>query len=139
MRMVFYSLCLLVIGGLAWIRLAPSDPAHWHADPKVTADQDLANGVRRRIPATSDSFQDLHQLILETPRTDVLIGSPDEGKVTYVTRSLWFGFPDYTTIKANGDVLELWARQRFGMEDLGVNKARVDGWLETLQAEENSN
>ncbi len=130
--MAFFLFCLVVVAGLAWIRLAPSDPAIWHVDPKVTADQDLAGGVRRRIPVADVTFDQLHRVILETPRTDVLTGGPDEDKVTYVTRSIWLGFPDYTTVKANGDVLELWARSRFGTSDLGVNKARVDGWLSAL-------
>src|SRR6056297_1047049 len=98
--MVFLVIVLLIAGGLAWIRLAPSDPADWNVDPKVTSDQDLANGVRRRIPATEDAFTRLHGIILETPRTDVL---------------------------------ELWARARFGQSDLGVNKARVEGWLAELR------
>lgn len=133
--MFFFLLVILVVGGLAWIRLAPSDPAVWHVDPQVTADQDLAAGVRRRISgAGPDGFMRLHTIILSTPRTDVLAGSPDEGQVTYVTRSQWMGFPDYTTVRENGEVLELWARARFGTSDLGVNKARVEGWLAELRA-----
>lgn len=133
--MVFFILLLLVLGGFAWIRLAPSDPVDWNVDPKVTADQDLAGGVRRRIPAEADSFARLHTIILETPRTEVLAGTLAEGQITYVTRSQWMGFPDYTTVRANDDVLELWARSRFGQSDLGVNKARVEGWLARLRAE----
>ena len=30
--MVLWLLALAVIGALAWIRLAPSDPARWHLD-----------------------------------------------------------------------------------------------------------
>jgi uncharacterized protein (DUF1499 family) len=128
--MIVFIVILLAAGGLAWIRLAPSDPAVWHVDPKVTADQDLAAGVRRRIPARDDTFTRLHALILETPRTEILAGSQAEGQVTYVTRSQWMGFPDYTTVRANGAQLELWARSRFGQSDLGVNKARVEIWLD---------
>lgn len=130
--MVFFILCVVVIGGLAWIRLAPSDPAQWNVDPKVTADQDLASGVRRRIPGGAAEMARLHALILETPRTEVLAGSPEAGRVTYVTRSKWMGFPDYTTVQLDADVIELWARLRFGQSDLGVNRARVQGWLERL-------
>lgn len=132
--MVFWTVVLIVLGGLAWIRLAPSDPAVWHVDPQVTADQDLAGGVRRRIPAEDGTFADLDRIILATPRTEVLAGSVEEGKITYVTRSQWMGFPDYTTVMKNEDVLELHARLRFGQSDMGVNKARVDGWLEMLRA-----
>jgi hypothetical protein len=132
--MIFYLLILVVLGGLAWIRFAPSDPANWHVDPRVTTDQDLASGVRRRIEGGGEAqMQALHSIILETPRTEVLAGAPQEGRVTYITRSLWLGFPDYTTVQEAGDHLELWARLRFGQSDMGVNKARVEGWLDALQ------
>ncbi len=121
---------------MAWIRFAPSDPADWHVDPQVTADQDLAAGVRRRIPAGATKFDRLHAIILETPRTEVLAGSLGDGQVTYVTRSKWMGFPDYTTVRENDDVLELWARSRFGQSDLGVNRARVEDWLQRLGGDE---
>jgi uncharacterized protein (DUF1499 family) len=131
-KVFFWAVILIVVAGLAWIRLAPSDPAVWHVDPKVTADQDLAGGVRRRIPATEDTFAQLDRIILATPRTEVLAGSVEDGKITYITRSKWMGFPDYTTVMRNETVLELFARLRFGQSDTGVNKARVDGWLERL-------
>jgi uncharacterized protein (DUF1499 family) len=130
--MIFWAVVLMVVAGLGWIRLAPSDPAVWHVDPQVTADQDLADGVRRRIPADAQTFAALDRIILATPRTEVLAGSVEEGKVTYVTRSQWMGFPDYTTVMKSNNVLELYARLRFGRSDVGVNKARVDGWLEQL-------
>lgn len=130
--MVFYTIILLLVAGLAWVRFAPSDPQVWNVDPKVTADQDLATGVRRRIPGGADEMTRLHAIILETPRTEMLAGSPGEGLVTYVTRSKWMGFPDYATLQLEDGVVELWSRLRFGQNDLGVNKARVDGWLTQL-------
>lgn len=130
--MIFYVVVILVAAGLAWIRFAPSDPAVWHVDPKVTADQDLSTGVRRRIEGGEPTLLALHKIILETPRTEVLAGSPEEGHITYVTRSKWMGFPDYTTLMLNGEQVELWARLRFGQSDLGVNKKRVEGWLAAL-------
>ncbi|WP_108886067.1 DUF1499 domain-containing protein [Pseudoprimorskyibacter insulae] len=126
-------IALAVLGGLAWIRLAPSDVARWHVDPMVTVDQDLAGGVRRRIPGDAATFERLHRIILETPRTEVLAGRPEDGRVTYVTRSKAFGFPDYATVQLSDDALEIWSRLRFGQSDLGVNKARVDGWLKALR------
>ena len=134
MRIFFWLVLLAVIGGLAWIRLAPSDPAVWHVDPKVTAAQDLAGGVRRRIPGDETTFEALHRIILETPRIEVLAGSPSEGRVTYITRSMWFGFPDYTTVQLEDDGLEIYGRLRFGQSDQGVNRARVEGWLDRIGA-----
>ncbi|MBP0481024.1 DUF1499 domain-containing protein [Sagittula salina] len=134
MRKIFYLIVLLGIGGLAFIRLGPSDPAVWHVDPKVTADQDLASGVRRRVPAQSGDFVRLNGIILATPRTELLAGNVEDGFATFVTRSLWMGFPDYTTVRESDGVLEIWGRQRFGTSDMGVNRARVDGWLDALKA-----
>ncbi|AWI83892.1 hypothetical protein CEW88_09500 [Alloyangia pacifica] len=135
--MIFWVLLLLVVAGLAWIRLAPSDPAVWNVDPQVSADQDLASGVRRRIPGGEETFEALHRIILESPRTEVLAGSPGEGRVTYISRSKWMGFPDYTTVQQGEGQLGLYARQRFGQSDMGVNKARVDAWLSELEARQN--
>lgn len=135
MKVFFWAIIVIILGGLAWIRFAPSDPAVWHVDPKVTADQDLAGGVRRRIPADDGTFAELDRIILATPRTEVLAGSVEEGMVTYVTRSQWMGFPDYTTVMKDEDVLELYARLRFGQSDMGVNKARVEDWLDRLEAQ----
>ncbi len=137
MKLVFWLVLLAVIGGFAAIRLAPSDPDAWHVDPQVSADQDLATGVRRRIPGDAETLQRLHAIILATPRTELLAGSVEEGRVTYVTRSRIMGFPDYTTVQLSEDeqVIELWARLRFGQADLGVNKARVEGWLAELRGD----
>jgi len=136
MRMALYLILICLIVGLAWIRLAPSDPARWHVDPQVTADQDLAGGVRRKIAVEGAGLAQLHKLILATPRTHVLAGALEEGRVTYVTRSAWFGFPDYTTVQVGEGGIEIWGRLRFGQSDLGVNKARVDGWLAQMREEQ---
>lgn len=134
--MVFWLIVILIVGAVAWIRLAPSNPEVWHVDPRVTADQDLASGVRRRIPGGRDTFEDLNGIILATPRTERLAGTPQDDRITYVTRSKWMGFPDYTTIQLDPDgTIELWARLRFGQSDMGVNRARVEGWLGQLDTE----
>ncbi|WP_299928241.1 DUF1499 domain-containing protein [uncultured Pelagimonas sp.] len=133
--MAFFAILIAVLGVLGWIRFAPSEVADWHVDPQVSADQDLTDGVRRRVPAGEGGFERLHKLIMATPRTVLLAGGPEDGHATYITRSLGFGFPDYTTVQANGDVLEVWGRLRFGRSDMGVNKTRVDGWLAAFSQE----
>ena len=122
---------LIVVGGvMAYVRLAPSDPARWHDMPEEITDRDLEGGVLRRVEG---DLAALDTIIRDTPRTQVLAGSVKEGMITYVTRSRVFGFPDYTTVRQAGDMLELHGRLRFGESDLGVNAARVDGWLERLR------
>ena len=40
----------------------------------------------------------------------------------------------YIGLVPDGDVLKIYGRLRFGRSDLGVNKARVEGWLAALEA-----
>ncbi|MEC3860628.1 DUF1499 domain-containing protein [Mesobacterium sp. TK19101] len=131
-RLVLWLIILATLSALAWIRFAPSAVAQWHVDPHVTANQDLADGVRRRLPAEPGRMEALDAIIRATPRTRVLAGSARDGFVTYVTRSKWFGFPDYTTVRQENGQIGIWGRLRFGLSDMGVNKARVDGWLASL-------
>ncbi len=132
---MFFGIVLtLVVVALGYIRLAPSDPARWHRPPEASADKSFKSGVKRRVTAGADGLARLDAIIRNSPRTRVLAGSVAEGMVTYVTRTKVMGFPDYTTVQQVGDDLELYARLRFGRSDLGVNKARVEGWLTALEA-----
>ena len=123
----------IVIVALGYVRLAPSDPARWHSPPNVTADKNLTHGVKRLVAAGPAGLGQLDAIIRGTPRTSVLAGSVEEGMITYVTRTKVFGFPDYTTVQADGDQLKIYGRLRFGRSDLGVNRNRVDGWLGALE------
>ena len=135
MRMILvWILAVLLLGMLAYIRLAPSDPAIWHVQPKGDADKTFRNGVLRRVSADKDGLQRMAAVIAAEPRTTLLKGSPELGMITYISRSRLVGFPDYTTITMSGDDLLIYARSRFGRKDLGVNGARVDRWIATLAA-----
>lgn len=127
----------LILAGIAivlgYIRLAPSDPAQWHVEPQVTADKDLAGGVLRSVETGPDGLARLDQVATATDRTQVLAGSVDSGMVTYVTRTKVIGFPDYTTAMQDGETLKIFARLRFGRSDMGVNRARIDGWLAAIK------
>jgi len=74
----------------------------------------------------------LNEVALAEPRTTVVAGSLGAGRITYMTRSRLWGFPDFTTVQAvplqGGATLALLARLRFGGSDLGVNRARVERW-----------
>ena len=71
-----------------------------------------------------------------TPRTHRLAGSPEAGRITWITRSRLWGFPDYTTAQVTqtptGPRLDIHARLRFGRSDMGVNAARLHAWLAQL-------
>jgi len=129
MKILATFLLVLILAGLAFIRLAPSDPARWHQMPESVTDRDLDGGAMRRVEG---DLAALDAIIRDTPRTRVLAGSPDQGMITYVSRSRVFGFPDYTTVRQSGDMLEIYGRLRFGKSDLGVNAARINGWLDRL-------
>ena len=95
-----------------------------------------ANNARFAVVLTAEAQVALRawqERILETPRTRQLAGSVDDGRMTFVTRSLLWGFPDYTTIEVEGAaVLRVWSRARFGGGDGGVNAERLRGWVRDL-------
>lgn len=152
MKKVFYviGLFILVAATLAlWIRLSPSDPAIWNlaiADqtPALTgpcADQirPQHNGARATCLLQGDPasvLAKLNAVALATARTTPLAGTSTDGRMTWVSRSKLMGFPDYTTAEvhaaAQGTRLDIYARQRFGDGDAGVNAARLKSWLAQL-------
>lgn len=133
--MKLLSLVLLAVLGFGlWVRLAPSDPARWHVSVGDAGNRDFAGAVIRSIPAGPGDMSRLDSIIRDTPRTTLLAGTPEEGMVTYITRSRLWGFPDYTTVEARPGAIVIHGRLRFGSSDLGVNRARVEGWLAALAA-----
>ena len=137
---MFLSLFLIAVAALlAYIRLAPSDPATWHialtprpailAAPSPDAVVTLRGGAYMDLPASS--FAALKSIAANTPRTQILTETPDH--ITWITRSKLIGFPDYTTAQITPTGLTVYARQRFGSEDMGVNAARLTAWRSALQ------
>ncbi len=131
--MMLWLIVGLVVALGAYIRLAPPDPAQWHVPPVGEVDRDEEGGVFRVVETGPDSLARLDAIARATPRTSVLAGSVDEGMVTYVTRTKVIGFPDYTTVQQDGDILRVYGRLRFGRRDFGVNRNRVDDWLSGLK------
>jgi hypothetical protein len=138
---VFVVALLSIAGFAAYVRLAPSDPARWNIDlagayawqnaglNKVKA---LTNGAVLRRPASPDMLARLDAIAMATPRTNRLAGSVEQGRITWVTRSALWGFPDYTTAQIQEDSILLYARSRFGKSDLGVNAKRLEQWQSKL-------
>jgi uncharacterized protein (DUF1499 family) len=129
------SLVLLAVLGFGlWVRLAPSDPVRWHVSAGDAGNRDFAGAAIRTVAAGPGDMARLDRIIRATPRTTHLAGSPEEGMVTYVTRSRLWGFPDYTTIEARPGQIVIHGRLRFGSSDMGVNRARLEGWIAAFEA-----
>lgn len=140
MKILGYILLALVVAtiGLAlWVRLAPSREADWHVDlvaPGFAPDPRWAvfcpaPGSRWAAEGVPD-LERLRRIALDWPRTELAFGSPDSGRMTFVTRTRLMGFPDYTTVGIRDGQICIVARQRFGLEDMGVNAARVRAWAQ---------
>ncbi len=132
-KMTWVILILAIAGGLAFVRLAPTDVSRWHKPIGDAENTDGAGWSGRVVHAKPGLLSDLHQQMLALPRTELLAGSVGEGRLTYITRSKWIGFPDYTTVEQDGDQIKLYGRLRFGKSDLGVNGKRLDGLLEAAR------
>ncbi|GGX46218.1 hypothetical protein GCM10007385_12180 [Tateyamaria omphalii] len=130
---VFVLICVLLVGLLVFVRLAPTEPTRWHQPVAETNSQNMMGGAIRVEQADEAAFVRVDAAARMLPRTRVIAGSVDDGRVTYVTRSKWIGFPDYTTIEYSGGVLKLHARLRFGRSDFGVNRERLERLLVAAQ------
>ncbi|MCI2398479.1 DUF1499 domain-containing protein [Aliiroseovarius subalbicans] len=124
---------LLVVLFALGVRLAPSDPARWHGDVPL-APARFEGGRIEVIAGDADTFRHLAEIAQATPRTQILAGSATTGHLTLITRSKLWGFPDYTTMQLTEGQIALYARLRFGSSDTGVNSARLDDWLQRLEA-----
>lgn len=130
-------LILVLVAGIAiYIRVAGDDVARWHVQPEPALAVPIAAGVVEiprgavlRIAGGAGGLVRLATVAAQTPRTTLLAGSVDRGRMTWVTRSALWSFPDYTTaqILPDGSVA-VWARQRYGKGDHGVNAARLRIW-----------
>lgn len=127
---------------VAWVRLAPVDPAVWHVDLAVAGYRPPANGhvfcitpdnAFGPVADATALLGKLDTIAMATPRTERLAGSAAEGRITWVTRSALIGYPDYTTAQVMpGPGVCILGRQRFGREDMGVNATRIGGWVQAL-------
>lgn len=117
---------------LGVIRLAPVDRLDWNTQPEFSEDKTFRGGVFRVVRTGPDGLASFDRVASASARTKLLAGSVEDGLATYVTRTKFLGFPDYTTARQDGDLLKVYARLRFGRSDLGVNGARIAEWLSQM-------
>ena len=100
--------------------------------------------AHRAAPTYDVPAQKLREAFLkvagEQKRTTVVEQDEAAFKVELVQRSAIMRFPDTITVQfiAISDAqssLAIYSRSQYGYSDLGVNKKRIDSWLELLEAE----
>ena len=148
MKYIVLLLILAAVAGLAYIRLTPI-PVSWHVDPADATrsgnpnDYLVAPGGDQDAVSFADSpaelMAHLDALVMAQPRVTRLAGSIEDAHVTYVQRTALMGYPDTISVRATGEGegarLMIWSRSRYGYADFGVNKARVEGWLDQMTRE----
>ena len=136
MKIILIALCLLIavlLAGMVAVRALGDDPARWHVPVKEGVDRNGTGDAVRVIAGDADRLARIDAVFRELPRTRVLAGSLETGHITYVTRSRWWGFPDYTSVELVDGSIRMHARLRLGVSDLGVNRARLEHVLARLQ------
>ena len=137
---------VLALGVMAWIRLAPSDPARWHEDPRLVARPSSPNfhlirmvggdEMPRVFQISPEALAERVDQVARADGADLIAGSLASGHMTYLSRTPLMGYPDYTSVliepAGEGAMLLAFARSRFGHSDLGVNRARITRWTQAL-------
>lgn len=157
---VVFGVILAGYLGVFMISTAPHDPDVWHLDPLTIPTSETPNSYRmapegmttERIDRVSPIFsenaltiaQAFDEFALRQRATVRIAGFPAEQMMTYVQRTESLKFPDYITIKfinlgENQSTIAVYSRSRYGYADQGVNKARVDRWVKTLETFEQTN
>jgi len=144
LKIIILGLLGLFVAFAVYVRVAPTNVEVWH-NPKlpVMGDGQYLSAVSFISQSTLErnatiTLSRLDGIIRKTQRTTVLAGAVDVGKITYVTRSRVMGFPDYTTVTLSSSApfekssLQVFGRLRFGQSDIGMNRARIEGWLTAL-------
>lgn len=134
MKIVFLGVLALLIAAQAYVRLAPLSAETWHVDSFKASDPGQGGALEKfNTPLEAQAvLKALSAVAQVTPRTTILAGSVPEGRMSFVTRSMLWGFPDVTTISvrdaAEGTEVAILARLRFGKSDIGVNGKRITAW-----------
>jgi uncharacterized protein (DUF1499 family) len=76
-------------------------------------------------------------VIATQPRLEVLARAPNGLHVDYVQRSARFRFPDLVTVRLiplspERSTLAVYSRALYGRKDFGVNRQRVEAWIDLL-------
>lgn len=140
MRLASIIAIVLLVSLMACVRVSGMDRDRWHVPPLAAYDaaidqpaRALTNGAVMRLSGGAETLAALAEQAQATARTQLVAGSVTEGRMTWLTRSALWGFPDHTTAEILPDgTVAVWARAQYGASDLGVNAARLNAWRAAL-------
>jgi len=140
MKTLLIVVCVVVVltlAAMAYVRFTPvaETAAGPLPDTAQPGDYPSAGGfyaVRSLDELPEDVLVKLDAVILQSPRVTRRSGDPDNLPLVYETRSRLWAFPDINTIWVEDGKLHLYAHLVYGQSDLGANRARILGWLESL-------
>lgn len=152
--LILATLAVFAYGLLAaQLFLIGENPLDYHIDPLLVASVDRDNQVLVAPGEISVSVPDIEspvfavsprelmravdRVAMRQPRTELAAGAPSELWATYVQRTKYMRFPDYISVVAVGQpdgasTIAMFSQSVYGERDLGVNRARVEHWLDQL-------
>jgi uncharacterized protein (DUF1499 family) len=140
MKTVICCVLIVFVAAFAYVRLSPMGVDRWHVDP-FEVDPPQKGGALVRFSSSlglAATLEAYTAVALTTPRTILLAGSPSKARMSFVTRTALWGFPDVTTIgvreTSEGTEVAIFARLRFGESDMGVNEKRVTAWRAKVES-----
>ncbi|WP_424943344.1 DUF1499 domain-containing protein [Aliiroseovarius crassostreae] len=116
----------------ARVKPLPTDRLHDHPGPQERGTHMMEGGVKYVLPLgqlPENGVERLLEIARSTPRTTEI---PTSSGYTFVTRSKLFGFPDIIRIWQADGHLHIHSHLVIGRSDLGVNGARIEGWIKQL-------
>jgi len=154
---IFLVIAVVLVIGAFYVRAvsASHDPAEWHVDPLTAMRPATPNTYYVAPQAMVQDTVDLEAPVYAVPAevmakafADYVLTQPniiplasDEGGLwaTYVQRTPVLKMPDYISVKfvdldGGRSTIAIYSRSRFGYGDMGVNKARVDLWLQSMSS-----
>jgi len=138
MGWILFGLIVVALAVSAFARLGAIAQDQWHVALDFDDTQTLAGGYKTVVVVkgpVADVQSRFIEIATQTPRTTILAQTED--LVSFVTRSVVFGFPDITTASfeavEDGVKVRIFGRLKIGKSDVGVNKARVQSWVKQLQ------
>jgi len=116
---------------------APTPNQYLVCPPDLCAEPDrIAPVLDVPVADLRDRFA---RIALSAPRVRRL-SDPQTMQQDFVETSNLMRFPDTITVRfipvtSNSSTLAIYSRAHYGKSDMGVNKARIDSWLDALEAE----